>query len=185
MTNTPLLFVDTETTGLDPDRHGIWEVAAIRRNPDGTEERNEWYLRPDLGTADPMALRINHFWERSPQMTATPLPHFVEDFMDMARGCHLVGAVPSFDEERLRRLLRANGGMETWHYHIIDVEALTVGYLTAKAKIEGDAALLDLASPPWKSDDLSLALGVDPERFDRHTALGDVLWAQAMYDACI
>ena len=27
-------FVDTETTGLDPDRHPIWEVALITPNGD-------------------------------------------------------------------------------------------------------------------------------------------------------
>src|SRR5205814_1988195 len=33
-----LVFLDTETTGLDVDHgHGIWEFAAIRREPDGTE----------------------------------------------------------------------------------------------------------------------------------------------------
>lgn len=30
---TVLAFVDTETTGLDPDRHEIWEVALIVRRP--------------------------------------------------------------------------------------------------------------------------------------------------------
>lgn len=29
MTTTALAFIDTETTGLDPDRNPIWEVAVI------------------------------------------------------------------------------------------------------------------------------------------------------------
>jgi oligoribonuclease (3'-5' exoribonuclease) len=31
--NAPVCFVDCETTGLDPDRHEIWEVGLI--TPDG------------------------------------------------------------------------------------------------------------------------------------------------------
>lgn len=29
MTTTQLAFVDTETLGLDPDRHEVWEIAVI------------------------------------------------------------------------------------------------------------------------------------------------------------
>ena len=36
---------------------------------------------------------------------------------------------------------------------------------------------------PWKSDDLSAALGVTVSDEDRHTALGDAKWARAIYDA--
>ena len=35
---------------------------------------------------------------------------------------------------------------------------------------------------PWNSDTLSNAVNVDPERFDRHTAMGDVRWVMAQYD---
>ena len=36
---------------------------------------------------------------------------------------------------------------------------------------------------PWKSDDLSAALGIKVSDEDRHTALGDARWARAIYDA--
>ena len=39
------------------------------------------------------------------------------------------------------------------------------------------------ATPPWDSDALSRAVGVNPDDFDRHTALGDARWAKAMYEA--
>ena len=38
-------------------------------------------------------------------------------------------------------------------------------------------------SLPWKSDDLSAALGVTVSDEDRHTALGDAKWAMRIYDA--
>lgn len=38
---------------------------------------------------------------------------------------------------------------------------------------------------PWDSDNLSRMVGVDPDRFDRHTAMGDALWTQAIYDRIV
>jgi hypothetical protein len=34
-----------------------------------------------------------------------------------------------------------------------------------------------------KSDDLSRAVGVDPDDYYRHTALGDCRWMRDLYDA--
>jgi hypothetical protein len=167
-----LAFVDTETTGLDPDVHEIWEVALII---DGQERT--WQLPVDLGRADAVALRIGHFHERRYDIPLTPLGEFAERFAELTRGYHLVGAVPSFDDERLRKLLRANGACPEWHYHLIDVEALAVGFLAARGRE------VDL---PWRSDDLSVACGVAPPlAADRHTALGDARWVKRWYEAIV
>lgn len=160
--STPVCFVDTETTGLDPDLHEIWEVGLIL--PDGSE--HEWQLPVDLGRADPAALQIGRFHERR---SADVQYDFAPEFAQLTRGLHLAGAVVSFDEERLRKLLRANGACPEWHYHLVDVEALAAGALSIE--------------PPWESKELSQAIGVDPGDFDRHTALGDARWAKAIYEA--
>jgi len=173
-------FVDTETTGLDPERHEIWEVGLIL--PGGTE--HEWQLPVDLSRADPIALNIGRFHERrwlpvlrsadreptAPGRQTAP-DEFAYHFVRMTRGLHLCGAVVSFDAERLWKLLRANGECPMWHYHLIEVEALAVGWLAGHV------------TPPWDSNELSRAVGVDPDQFDRHTALGDARWAKAMYEA--
>jgi hypothetical protein len=81
--------------------------------------------------------------------------------------------VPSFDEERLRRMHTAKYGDSrpvTWHYHLIDVEAVMVG--AHVARFGAPPAL------PWDSDELSRSVGVEPPSGDdRHTALGDARWA--------
>lgn len=175
--SAPLAFVDTETTGLDADRHEIWEVGLLRPDLVGANRERRWFLPVDLGRADPVALKIGRFYERHPQVQIpfdgsklTYQRQFSHDFSRLTAGCHLVGAVISFDEERLRKLLRANGACPDWHYHLVDVEALAAGKLGWR--------------PPWKSDELGLAVGVrPPSDEERHTALGDAKWARDIYDA--
>lgn len=183
----PVVFVDTETTGLDPDRHEIWELAII--TADGSEW--EWQLPVDLARADPTGLRIGRFYERRAAVVPRPTSlagiarwrtggsAWVSDGVtDMAQqvavlldGRHLVGAVPSFDAAFLGRWLRAHGQAAAWHYHLVDVEALAAGKLGV--------------APPWKSDDLTAGLGLEIDHEGRHTALGDARWAKAIYQAVL
>lgn len=114
----------------------------------------------------------------------------IERFADLVDGRHLVGAVPSFDEERLRRLYRQyvdeHATRLPWHYHLIDVEALAVGYLAGLAEFQGYDAFAGLPSLPWSSDDLSRALGVEPPAAEkRHSALTDARWARRIYENII
>lgn len=182
-----VVFLDTETTGLDPDRHEVWDIALIEE--DGTE--HEWHvapLKPDV--ADPTALRITGFYSRTaapdwrwggkdlaPNLTgsqdaasvAARIRYQIASKLALlTEGKHLVGAVPSFDAAFLSRFMVAAGQREAWHYHLIDVEALVAGRL----QIE----------PPWSSDDLARAVGVEPLD-GRHTAIGDARWARAIYQA--
>ena len=205
MTDTaphPVAFVDTETTGLDPDRHEIWEVGLIL--PGGSE--HEWQLPVDLSRADPIALNIGRFHDRRP-MSGTEhyrpwgddkheskwvihserMREWSAEFVRLTRGLHLAGAVVSFDADRLWRLLRANGQCPMWH-HLIDVESLAAGWVSAQPApvpivIAGANVGSVTGRPPWRSEELSRAVGVDPDSFDRHTALGDARWAKAIYEA--
>lgn len=40
----------------------------------------------------------------------------------------------------------------------------------------------DAAQLPIDSEEISRAMGVNPDDFERHSALGDVLWARAIWD---
>jgi DNA polymerase III epsilon subunit-like protein len=210
---TGICFVDCETTGLDPDRHAIWEVALI--TPDGNE--HVWQFPVDEMAADPFALNIGRYWDRrwgtdnevkpwdavydahTPKSRRKNFPDegrairpgldWCRHFRDLTAGCHLAGAVVSFDEERLRRLLHRNEILHRWHYHLVDVEALAVGYLAGSSAYGKSAAgskqaeVWPVIAPPWKSDDLSGLLGISVSDEDRHTALGDARWARALYNA--
>ena len=208
---TPICAVDCETTSLRPDRRA-WDIALIRRDDEG-ERRVQFFIELDaldLPNADPFSLNIGRFWERHPQATrlragqdigcdavelwsswakadvfAVPAGAVVDAataahiIAGMTHGAHLIGAVPNFDAEVLAALLRDNGLTPSFHYHLIDVEALAVGWVCAWDRGDGGPGI----RPPWRSDDLSSALGVPPPAKDtRHTALGDAEWALAMYD---
>lgn len=196
---TPLCFIDTETTGVHPDR-AVWEIAMIRRD-DGGQREQCFFVDVDLEAADPIGLGIGRFYERHPvgrflSRRSGRRPDEPDDDADFyvskgeaalrvarfTHGAHLVGAVPNFDAEVLDGLLRAHWLIPGWHYHLIDVESLAVGWLSAAAHFEGGPRVQ--TSLPWKSDDISLALGVEPPREEeRHTAMGDAAWAMRMYGA--
>ena len=208
---TPICAVDTETTSLRPDRRA-WDIALIRRDDEG-ERRVQFFIELDaldLPNADPFSLNVGRFWERHPQavklragtsifcednelwsawandkivdvpagsvVDAVTAAHIVAA---VTHGATLVGAVPNFDAEVLSALLRDNSLTPTWHYHLVDVEALAVGWVCAWDRTDGRPGI----TPPWRSDDLSTALGVPPpDEATRHTALGDAAWALAIYD---
>jgi len=165
--SAPIVFVDTETTGLDPSRHEVWDIGLILGD---TGEAIEWHLWPDLSRADSNSLRLTDFYGRTATWTWDDPAHVAKRFATLTSGKHLVGAVPSFDAAFLAPFLRAHGQAPAWHYHLVDVEALVAGYL----RIE----------PPWDSDELAEAIGV-PRLDGKHTAIGDARWAKAVYDAVV
>lgn len=177
---TDIVFMDTETLGLHPEAP-VWEFAAIRRAEDGTETEFHCFIdHYPLPWIDSLPVEFaqdyRNRYKPDEAVTQYDAARLVGKATERA---HVVGAVPNFDTERLQRMLVRTGWFglaerEPWHYHLIDVENLAVGFLAAKG---------ELMAPPWKSDAISSAIGVDPTQFERHTAMGDVLWVRAQYDA--
>lgn len=203
-------FVDIETTGLDPELDYIWEIAVIvngeehcwqQRIPEetipwepGNVEHVTWQSR-----VSPWVLENTRIQDTYDHTTALLPFDSIDRLESLVRGRHLVGACPWFDSERLHRVqLRESDHRDLlWHYHLIDVENLAVGYIRGMRDIAAriaasgwgdrfrflDDAPFDEAALPWKSVDLSRALGVDPADFEpKHSALADARWAKAIYE---
>jgi len=181
---TKLAFVDLETTGLDPLRHEIWDIGLIIEDftPDGLDlnmQEHQWFLPVTLETAEPMALTVGKFYRRHPDWSGASLgstvrePRFIaQEIACLTDGAHLVGNVVSFDATFLTYWMRRLGAVPTWHYHLVDCEALVAGALQLP--------------PPWKSPDLSRAIGVEPPgEEDHHTALGDARWSRQLFHAAM
>lgn len=195
----PIVALDTETTGLSLT-DDIWEFAGIRREPDGTEFELHLFIEhdekkcarlPESFRADHLARYPSHNQAASRVRAANQIANFMEPTGDQK--VHVVGAVPNFDTERIALLLEAHAfGKPKWHYHLIDVENLAVGYLAGLEKQafnDAEAFQVDLVNdlaPPWDSDTLSRAVGVEPPgEGERHTALGDARWVLRLYDAIV
>lgn len=181
-----LVFMDTETTGLSLD-DDIWEFAAVRREPDGTETELHLFIEHDPAKCRrlPESFAADHA-ARFPSPCSNNVVSrkaACQRISQLFSGDrpHVVGAVPNFDTERLRLMFQREWPNwprhEFWHYHLIDVETLAVGWIYGSGPANG------LADLPWDSDDLSRVCGVEPPTTERHTATGDVRWAMALYDA--
>lgn len=179
-----LVFLDTETTGLSLD-DDIWEFGAIRREEDGSETELHLFIEhsrdkcrrlPESFYNDHIGRYLDHRAVSRRDACLAIKQLFGDDRP------HVVGAVPNFDTERLRLMFAAEwphwSSREPWHYHLIDVENLSVGYLYG-LRVGGFKA----PTLPWDSDALSRAVGVEPPTDERHTAMGDVRWCMALYDA--
>jgi hypothetical protein len=206
--NDSVIFVDTETTGLDPERHEVWDIAMIEA--DGTE--HEWHLRPEnFHRADEGALRVTKFYERvkaagyreetveegyPKRATKVSRANFwtpdsrvsvASQIGALTANKHLVGAVPWFDARFLAAFMAREGYVPAWHYHMIDVETLAVGYLAAYSLLrQADRVNPEKVAyePPWESSALAITLGINPDNraFGKHTAIGDARWAKAIYE---
>lgn len=185
---TDLCFIDCETTGTDPRRHMVWEIAFIV-----DDKEYSWILaleNDEVGAAEPMALHIGEYYRRVSDALDRQQERGINRFLDLEEktvlysqdrsyladlmatligNSHLVGAVPSFDARFVGDFMFQYHRPPSWHYHLIDVEALAAGKLGLQ--------------PPWKSKDLYRALGINPEAFAEHTALGDARMAKAVYEA--
>jgi len=194
----PVVILDTETTSLRPDRRA-WDIGMIRIDEAGEREVGAFVFDVDLTHADPMSLDIGRFYVRHPQfrkpgtlrseidrdaqvMEEETAARLVEEW---TRGATIVGAVPDFDTFVLGDMLRRHRLCPSWHYHLLDVETLVAGYLLNVPRVDwlNNGLPDDLLQLPWKSDELSNAIGVDPLKFDRHTALGDCRWILAQLKA--
>lgn len=170
--NTPLAFVDCETTGLDPRFHEVWEVALILRRPDDEDVEYLWQLPVNLGRAEAIALKVGRFYERRSTPDKWTGPEvFARDFARLTDGAHLVGAVPSFDDGFLKRLLRVNHQCPGWSHRLICVETLAAGKLGQPT--------------PMGLSQVADELGVLVEDEHRHTALGDARLARSVYNAVV
>lgn len=164
------VFVDTEATGLDHERHELTEVAWIVRFEDGSEAERQYFPQHTTDGATPEALEITHYAERIAPQTRSPASEWLAQFLDDAQGAYLVGAVPDFDATHLARMCRKVGLEPTWDHHLLDVETLALPLIAPGP--DGPRSLAKTCQ----------ALGVEHDKDQAHGALYDAQQAKRVFD---
>lgn len=159
------VFLDTETTHLDPELGQLWEVALIVRHthyPSLGDQEFWWQVRPDLTTADPKSLQISRYYSRNHQIRDLPIGHGAQlacasgdegtegEVMEVVTAAqvalrlaqHLDGATivannPRHDRDFLHAFLHANGQAFTASHRMDDIRSMLKGYVYGRLAAHG------------------------------------------------
>jgi DNA polymerase III epsilon subunit-like protein len=189
-----IVFVDTETTGLDAHAHEIFEVGMFVV---GMEQPWQcWQREVDLRLAEPEALIKNRYYERRDDRYAVGELEIIRtDDENMAfmiakalAGAVMVGINPSFDAGFLNRFLLNNRQAPAWKYHVICAKTMAMSRYIAQKHIDahGNAITQGIhgwkpeLDPTWNTSWLAEQLGIEDK--GRHTALGDVYVAIKFFE---
>lgn len=204
---SPLVFVDIETTHTDPDLRRPWEIALIRREPNGWQKQITILIEDvDLSHADRRALDVGRFFERHPEYALIPPP--VRDTPPSSITCQIVNeSDDSTVEDDVFYLTEAaaaavvdawtapstNGRARFAGYNVwFDADTLDAMLRRHRRLPRWDYHLIDVGNmaagrlgiaEPMRSYDLSRATGAEPpSEAERHTALGDARWVMRWWD---
>lgn len=166
----PLVFVDIETTGLDPNTHEIIEIACLVVDPQTLEVKKEYHSKVQpkhLETADPIALEKNKF---SPEawVSAKPLRQVLDELNTLAPSGMPVGYNVSFDRKFIEEAFQKERVVSNFDYHWIDIMSLVYWKLLSDRRLKR-LKLIHVC----KVLDVSLE--------EAHTAMGDIRATLAVY----
>jgi DNA polymerase-3 subunit epsilon len=138
-----LAFVDTETTGLSPQKHEIIEIACVLaeqvdRPGRGPElkfiEEFEIKVKPlRIQDAEPEALRINGYNETD-WLFAVDLKNALELLSKKAEGAIMVSHNMAFDFAFLDKAFQDTGVKNLMHYQKMDTISIAFAKLYDKAE---------------------------------------------------
>lgn len=177
------VFLDIETTGLDPRHDEILEVAMIKRTDvaPGADIDLHFSLNINPDRANAKALEVNRYWERRDELGAMQISDGVAANLlwTTLRDAVVVGNNVQFDLRFIEQFLLVNSFTPTgighdfsptpWNYHPVDLKALVAGKL-------------GLGEPPWSTKQVARECGV-PLPEDAHSAYADAAWNRDVYDS--
>jgi DNA polymerase-3 subunit epsilon len=162
MSKGDIVYLDTETTGLDVAKHQIWEIAyAVNDGPIWQS-----FVPHTLEHADPKALVISGYRERHRLVEKGEVwAQFASQLVEALVDSTLAGSNPRYDAAMLAKLL----GAELWHYRLLDVPTYAMGAMRP---------MPDLPPGLWAATQ-AFSTAVVPD----HTAEGDVAATREVHRA--
>lgn len=162
-----IVFLDTETGGLDPTACSLVEVAwATEQEPDP----RCLVLPHDTTRVEDTAANLNGYYQRGLNDRAKwASGSEIQEFLAHLKGAVLCGAKPSFDAAFMINHFGFSPSTTPWHYRMLDIESYAMGKL-------------DLDEPPGLKTikNILTERGYDVSQPD-HTATSDVKTLIAAY----
>ena len=136
MNREDLIFVDIETTGFDPDKHEIIELAYIlvrQKGDKGQEfeviEEKEFKVKPEhIETAEPQALKVNGY-DEGQWLFANSLTEVMKVFAEKSKGAAFVAHNVTFDYSFIERAFTKTGIKNEMFYAKLDTISMAYAKL--------------------------------------------------------
>ena len=200
-----LLFNDNETTGLDFINDEVWQVHFLAART-GETRAFDSFTRLITHDTEKMKKLPEKFqkihsdiWSnpdytglvRTPFAAMKEFLEWRENIANEGEKAHFIAANPTFDSIMLmnNQIIPFSVFYQIFDYHLIDIEALALGWLRhQELNLSWSVPSAEALTPresflPFKSDDLSKALGIYNEDAHKHDAISDVDWLVAMWKA--
>ena len=139
-----LAFIDTETTGFDPDTHELIEIGLILVDQDWTSgtpvfsivEEFEIKIKPShIETADPISLKVNKYNEKD-WAEAVELKDALKILNKKVKDCIMVAHNLCFDTAFIDKAYKQNGIKNEMHYLRIDTITMAFAKLHNRLDID-------------------------------------------------
>lgn len=165
-----IVVLDTETSGLDPDKHSLLSIGLVDWSG---RKQTEIFVNEGEIVADPASMAVNGIdldFIRERGVTPKSAVRKVEKFlhkMGLGRPLMICGHNVAFDLAFMRRLYRMAGRdvPREFSHRSVDTHAL-LWALAAQGKVPREAR---------SSEGAFTHFGVSPPPDKRHTALGDAI----------
>ena len=200
-----LLFNDNETTGLDFINDEVWQVHFLAART-GETRAFDSFTRLITHDTEKMKKLPEKFqkihsdiWSnpdytglvRTPFAAMKEFLEWRESIANEGEKAHFIAANPTFDSIMLmnNQIIPFSVFYQIFDYHLIDIEAFALGWLRhQELNLSWSVPSVEALTPresllPFKSDDLSKALGIYNEDAHKHDAISDTEWLVAMWKA--
>lgn len=145
MREQKLAFIDTESTGLEPDKHELIEIGLVlveqSLSPDKkiilkVLEEFEVKIKPlHIELSDPVSLGVNHYREEN-WVSGVDLRSAMQTFADKTVDAIMVGHNVAHDFAFLKHAFFTTGVENKMHYHKLDTISIAFAKLYGHTEVE-------------------------------------------------